>query len=86
MEELAKYYEAWVRDFHAFIRDHRSQDPVNLNVEREYKDLCTHCGYEWEIDENGCPVCCDKAIKEWEQAQKENAVFPDKKEDGKDAA
>jgi hypothetical protein len=63
MEALAKYYEGWVRDFHDFIRDHRSQDPVSLNVERKYQDQCSFCGYPWEEK----PECCDEAIAEWEK-------------------
>ena len=69
MEQVAKEYESWVKDFHEFIRDHRSQDPVDINVEREYQDVCSFCDYEWEEDENGCPCCCDEAIKEFEEAQ-----------------
>ena len=30
----------------------------------EAGDYCSHCGYDWEEDETGCPVCCDAAIKE----------------------
>lgn len=29
---------------------------------------CEHCGYGWEIDKEGMPVCCIKAIDEWEKA------------------
>ena len=32
---------------------------------------CEYCGYEWEQDENGCPLCCDKAVEEWEKQRKE---------------
>ena len=28
--------------------------------------LCEHCGYTWEEDDDGCPVCCNKAVEEWE--------------------
>jgi len=30
---------------------------------------CSYCGYEWEEDENGCPVCCQKAIDDWEKGE-----------------
>ena len=66
-DAIAAYYESWIRDFNDFIRDHRSQDPVSLNVEREYKDVCSHCRHEWEEDENGKPLCCDKAQIEYEK-------------------
>ena len=32
---------------------------------------CEFCGYRWELDENGCPVCCQKAIDEWEEHQEQ---------------
>lgn len=66
IERQARYIESWVKEFHDFIRDHRSQDPVNLNIERVYKNQCSFCGSEWEEDENG-PVCCLKAQDEWDQ-------------------
>ena len=22
---------------------------------------CSHCGLSWELDDNGAPLCCDKA-------------------------
>lgn len=64
VEERAKALENWARDFHEFIRDHRSQDPVYLNVKRVYQYQCSHCGYEWEEDADG-PLCCNKAQDEW---------------------
>lgn len=68
LEDKAKELESWCREFEDFIRDHRSQDPVSLNVVREYQTQCSHCGYEWEIDSEGVPVCCNEAQKEhWEK-------------------
>lgn len=67
LEDKAKHLEEWCREFEAFVRDHRSQDPVGMSVEREFQEQCSHCGYEWETDNEGCPVCCDKAQKEWEE-------------------
>lgn len=67
IEQQEKEMEKWVNDFHEFIRDHRSQDPVNLKIQRVYQDQCEYCHREWEGDE-GCPVCCDEAVKEWEEA------------------
>lgn len=65
-EQLAKYLQGWVDDFHEFMRDHRSQDPVSLHIEKIYQDQCSFCGSEWELDENDIPVCCEKAIVETE--------------------
>jgi len=66
MEEKEKFYEDWVKDFHDFIRDHRSQDPVRLEVERVEKDICEFCEEEWEEDTDGCPLCCSEAVEEFE--------------------
>jgi len=68
-EEYAKYLQNWVDDFHEFIRDHRSQDPVTLHVEKVYQNQCSFCTSEWEVDENGIPVCCHAAIDEYEQME-----------------
>ncbi len=40
--------ESWVKEFHDFIRDHRSQDRVTLRVERVEKECCSQCGEPWE--------------------------------------
>lgn len=68
-EAYAKEIEGWVREFQDFIRDHRSQDPVYLNVNRVYEEQCSHCHNAWEEDADG-PLCCDKAQQEWNEAKK----------------
>jgi hypothetical protein len=32
-------------------------------------ECCEFCSYPWELDENGCPVCCDRAVEEWNKQQ-----------------
>ena len=58
---IEKELRRWVKDFHEFIRDHRSQDPVHLDVEREIITACSVCKEEWDTDtdENGefCANC-----------------------------
>lgn len=65
-EEQAKELEQTAREFEAFVRDHRSQDPVFIEIIREFEDQCSHCGYEWSVNEEGVPLCCQKAIDEFE--------------------
>jgi len=38
-------------------------DPEAVVVE---KDICSFCGSEWELDDEGIPCCCQAAIVEWE--------------------
>lgn len=66
-KRLQREYESWAKDFMEFIRDHRSQDPVQLNVERVTEDICSNCHSEWEPylnEESGCLECvnCGKEI------------------------
>jgi hypothetical protein len=75
-ERRAREYEGWIREFTEFLRDHRSQDIVNLSVERIYENQCSYCNSIWETDKDGCPVCCEKAVNEWEVAQKEKVSDP----------
>lgn len=56
--EFAKDLESACKDFHDFLRDHRSQDMVHLSVERTIKNLCSACKTEWETyEDNGKKYC-----------------------------
>lgn len=66
MADYTKQLERAAKEFNEFVRDHRSMDWVSLNVVREYEDQCSHCGYVWETNEEGAPVCCQEAIEEHE--------------------
>lgn len=63
-ERKAQALERWAKEFEEFVRDHRSQDPIGLSVERVYESQCSHCGMAWEEDADG-PLCCDAAQQEW---------------------
>lgn len=47
-----------------------------ISVQYDTYEVCSHCNLTWEVSEDnrdpdfpkGCPVCCDKAIDEWEAA------------------
>jgi hypothetical protein len=67
-EAKAKAMESLVSEFHDFVRDHRSMDWIYLTVIKERKDVCSFCGSEWEVDDEGVPMCCQKAIDEHEQS------------------
>lgn len=57
-ERRASELEAAVKEFHAFIRDHRSMDHVRLHVERKYEDKCAVCRDRWEpVFDAGVEVC-----------------------------
>ena len=48
-EQKAKYLVEAVKEFDTFLRDHRSQDMIKLNVKCDYKDQCSACGNRWDI-------------------------------------
>jgi hypothetical protein len=65
VEKEAQRLEEWVSEFNDFLRDHRSQDKNMLSVNRKFIDVCSFCGYEWDVDgETGEPMCCQKAQDE----------------------
>lgn len=47
-EDYGKRLESECRSFNEFIRDHRSQDNIQLSVELEREDHCSSCGNKWE--------------------------------------
>ena len=61
--ETWEKYEIRLRNrasyFQNFLRDHRSQDKVNLDIEVEHEEVCTHCECQWEPyhDDDGV-LCC----------------------------
>ncbi len=57
-EKKQQILQEWVSEFHSFIRDHRSADPVNLSVEQTRKDLCSACESEWETYDDEGKMCC----------------------------
>lgn len=57
-EDLARNLQDWVDEFQKFIRDHRSQDPVQLYVLRVTQDQCSECESKWEtLIDNGVLKC-----------------------------
>lgn len=47
-EDTVKYYKDWIREFHEFLRDHRSQDENIMDVEEVYEDQCSACEGAYE--------------------------------------
>ena len=69
VDERAKELEKACEEFAEFIRDHRSQDPVELTVVRVHQDLCSNCLCEWEqYEEEGKIYCagCGAVVTESE--------------------
>ena len=38
-------------------------------IEFDSEQVCEFCELPWETGDDGYPLCCDKASKEWENAQ-----------------
>ena len=47
----------WCREFHDFMRDHRSMDVIGMDVEVDRLAVCSNCGGEWEPIEGRCARC-----------------------------
>ena len=67
-EEYARRLESAVKEFHDFLRDHRSQDMVKLEVVRKVADICSNCKNEKEVfyEGSGAAYCahCGALIPE----------------------
>lgn len=55
------------QDISSQIKRH-VDDVQSAHPDWDSKEICTDCNYEWEVDNEGRPVCCEKAQKEWDQA------------------
>jgi protein-arginine kinase activator protein McsA len=58
IEREAKALESWASEVKDFIRDHRSMDPMYLEIVRDYSDLCATCEREWEPMIEDGKTCC----------------------------
>ena len=60
-ERIAKSLEYWAKDLVDFVRDHRSQDDLDLEVIRDVREVCSLCGRDWETtppdDDNPNETC-----------------------------
>ena len=71
-EEHAQRLESACKEFVEFLRDHRSQDMVCLEVVRVVKDVCSNCNCEWEVwEDEGKSVCagCGAEVEEVNDVQ-----------------
>ena len=57
-EQRIRGLEAWAHELEEFVRDHRSQDPISLTVERENETVCDRCHREWETYTEDGATCC----------------------------
>jgi hypothetical protein len=59
------------------LQDTGEIDDLNnceIEVNHDYKIICSHCGYDWEVDDDGNPQCCDKAQKEIDEQRAKSEV------------
>jgi len=46
---------------------------VEAMVLYEVEHYCSFCNLIWEEDDDGCPVCCEAAVAEWEKEHTEKS-------------
>ena len=66
LEDIAEDLEREAKDLQDFLHDHRSRDNYQINIIREFESRCEFCGMKEERDTDGTPVCCQKAIDEYQ--------------------
>lgn len=55
--------ESLIEEVKRHVSYHENYSGVSFRYDN-LRDVCSHCGYDWELDENGLPACCQKAIDE----------------------
>lgn len=65
-EQIEKDYQRRCEDMVEEIKRH-VDNVAGVEVEYDTEEVCGHCGYEWIVDEDGTPNCCDEAIKEYNE-------------------
>ncbi len=65
-----RFKEKEAKDFLMFLKDHQSQSDVRAYLEYDRQTICEFCKREWEEEPNGEPVCCTKAVEEFNQVNK----------------
>jgi len=60
--------EEIVRAANRHLRDENHFKSVSWTFVNS-RDVCSHCGYDWEVDDEGYPCCCQKAIEEFEASK-----------------
>jgi len=66
-KEYARELEQEIKSFVDFLRDHRSQDLIQLSVERDEADICSNCIQPWEPDKDEDGIycaCCGARLQE----------------------
>ena len=55
--------ESLIEEVKRHVSYHENYSGVSFRYDN-LRDACSHCGCDWELDEEGLPVCCQKAIDE----------------------
>jgi hypothetical protein len=48
----------------------RHVDCGHVTVMRDTYEICEFCRSRWEEDDDGAPLCCNKAVEEWERTRR----------------
>jgi len=63
--------ERALKDLIEAIQNHKDLSGYYMWIEHEKEFQCSFCHREWEKENGGAPVCCEKAIAEYDSKKKE---------------
>lgn len=69
-QQVEKDYQRRCDEIVEQIKRH-VDDVDSANVEYDSDPVCSLCGSPWEQDENGMPLCCEKAEKEFVESKEQ---------------
>ena len=67
-EQIEKDYQRRCEDMVDQIKRH-VDEVGDAYVDFDSESVCSHCGRDWEVDNNGEPVCCNEAVDEYNKSK-----------------
>lgn len=64
--EREKAYERRCKEIMEQVKRHVDEVQY-VHIDYDAHEHCSFCGYVWDIDEQGVPLCCDEAVLEHEK-------------------
>ena len=67
-----KNFAKWARTCEQIVEEIKRHVNGFCDVyqDSDSRDICSFCQETYEEDDDGCPVCCQKAVDEWDEANR----------------
>jgi len=67
-ESIERQYMSRCKEIADQIKRH-VDDVRSVDIDYDTEAVCSHCGYSWEVEEDGTPLCCNEAVKQFQESK-----------------